>query len=172
MKTYSKTTEETLITFQISGGCGNRRRVEYCEQDMSIDLYADELFTAYENQYEIGRKIGDRENLKALFESAIDGDNKAFDRLQKIGFVFGELEYFDGSGHAVGLPVKNDGTGTIERDYDYDTTIVQKLKHCNEDELLLIHNSANYKSSDVSRYVYEKLLEANLIFEDEIENED
>lgn len=167
MKTYSKTTEETLVTFQVSGGGGNRRRVEYCDQDKSIDSYTSELFTAYENQYEIGRKIGDRENLKDLFEKAVDGDNAAFDRLEKIGFVFGELEYFDGSGHAVGLPVENDGTGTIDIDRDYDTTIVMKLEDCDEDELQLIHNSSNYKSSDVADYVRVKLLDANLIFEDE-----
>jgi hypothetical protein len=167
MRTYSKTTEETLVTFHISGGGGNRRRVEYCDQDMSIDSYTDDLFTGYENQDEICRKIGDRENLKALFELFLDGDNEAHERLEKIGFVFGDLMYFDGGGNNVGLLVDNDGTGTIKIDMDYNTTMVQKLEDCSEDELLIIHESNNYKSADVADYVKSALLEANLIFEDE-----
>lgn len=156
MKTYSKTTEETLIAFHIGRGgrFNNQGHKSYLDQDKAIDSYTDHLFTNYENQYKIDRKIGDRENLQKLFQSAIDGNNQAFERIEKItGIEFGKQIYTDGNGNPVGLDVENDGTGIIDEDGEYDTTIVIRLEDCSEDELLLIHNSNNYRSSDVVDFV-------------------
>lgn len=176
MKKFANTTEETFITFHIGRGgrFNNQGHKTYVDQDMTIDSYlTDDNFSQFENQREIANKIGNRENLIALFEKAIDGNNDAFERIEKITQIkFGKEIYTDCNGNPVGLDVENDGTGMIDEDGDYDTTIVQKLEDCNEDELLLIHNSNNYKSSDVVDYVKAALLEANLIFEEEEENED
>lgn len=42
MKTYSKKTEETLITLHISGGGGNRRRAALLEANL---IFEDEIET-------------------------------------------------------------------------------------------------------------------------------
>lgn len=175
MKNYSKTTEETLITFHNSGGGGNRRKVEYCDQDMTIDTYTNYLYVMYENQGYIYRKIKNKENLEKLFDLATEDVGTKNEALQKFekrtGLTFGEAYYCDCNNNSTGLALANDGTGTIDEDGDYNTTTVKKLEDCDEEDLLLIHNSNTYKSSDVEKYCYDKLLEANLIFEEDDENE-
>lgn len=173
MKTYSRTTEETLVTFHIGRGgrFHNSGHKSYCDQDKKIESYTDEFFQMYENQSYIYGKIKNKENLERLFDLATEdvaSQNEAFIEFEKrTGLKFGEAYYCDCNGNSTGLLVDNDGTGTIDNDGDYDTTIVKKLEDCSEDELQLIHNSNNYKSSDVADYVKAALLEANLISEDE-----
>jgi hypothetical protein len=174
MKTYSKNTEETLVTFHIGRGgrFNNPGFKSYCDQDRTIDSYTSDLFAMYENQHLIYTKIKRKENLERLFHQAtedVGNPNDAFYEFERrTGLKFGKAYYCNGGGNSTGLPVNNDGTGCIDEDGQYDTTIVQKLEDCNEDELLLIYESNNYKSSDVSHYVKNALLEANLIFEEEI----
>ena len=173
-RTYSKTTEKTLITFHTGRGGHyyNAGHVSYVDQDVQISAYTDDLFLAYENQNDVAYKIGKRENLLALYEVATEIDGKgsqdAIERLEKItGIQFGELVYVDCNGSQVGLNYENDGTGTINIDNDYNTTVVCRLEDCSERELKLIYESSNYVSEDVREYCKNALLEANLIFEEE-----
>lgn len=178
MKTYSKTIEKTLITFHTGRGGRfyNPGHVSFVNQDMTISSYTDDLFLAYENASEIANKIGDRENLIKLFELAKEVDgvdaSNARERFEKItGLSFGELVYVDWNGSEVGLAYENDGTGRINIDNAYNTTVVKYLEDCSDDELLMIYKSNNWKSADVQEYCKNALLEANLIFEDD-KNED
>lgn len=65
--------------------------------------------------------------------------------------------YVNCDGSKVGLNVENDGTGVIDRGYN--TEIVKRLEDCSNDELILIHESRNYKSPDVEDYCKNRLLE-------------
>lgn len=166
MKNYSATTEDTLITFHIGRGGRfyNQGHKSYVNQDMTIDSYTDQLFVNYENQREIAFKIGDRKNLMDLFISATEGDTAAKQRIEKItGIVWGKEIYVELNGNPVGLDVENDGTGIIDEDGEYDTTIVRHLKDCDDDELLLIYQSHNYVSADVREYCREILVTKNII---------
>lgn len=170
MRQYANTTEETLITFHTGRGGRfyNGGHKEYVDQDTTIDSYTGDLFTAFENQAEIDYKIGDRDNLRSLFEKAIDGDADAFNRFEKLtGLKFGKEIHVDCNGSPVGLDVENDGTGIIDIDGQYNTTVVCRLEDCSDDELLLIYNSNRYVSEDVREYCKGRLLEANMIFEEE-----
>lgn len=173
-RTYSDTTEKTLITFHTGRGghYWNAGHVSYVDQDVAISAYTDDLFLSYENAYDVASKIGKRENLLELYEMAteIDGNGSqaAIDRLEKItGIEFGVLVYVDCNGSQVGLNYENDGTGTINIDNDYDTTVVCRLEDCSDEEIRMIYESTNYVSDDVREYCKSHLVDANMIFEDE-----
>lgn len=169
MKIYAKNTEDTLITFHTGRGGRfyNPGHVSYCDQDIPIDNYTDDLFVQFENEIEISNKIGDRENLKDLFYKALEDKGDALYRIEQLtGLHFGKEIYTDGSGNYVGLDFENDGTGIINIDNEYNTTVVMRLSECSLSELKLIYHSSNYKSSDVEDYCKEALIEAG-----EIENE-
>lgn len=167
MRKYANTTEETFVTFHIGRGgrFNNSGHRSYVDQDMTIDSYTDDLFSNYENHYEFCRKFGKRENLIALLDSAVEGNDDAQERLAGWGFDLGEEIYTDCNGTPVGLKVINDGTGCIDNDGDYDTTYVNRLEDCNDDELELIYNSNNYVSTDVREYCKKILEEKNIISE-------
>ncbi|MFO0414893.1 MAG: hypothetical protein ACK52I_22195 [Pseudomonadota bacterium] len=168
MKKFAKTIEETLVTFHIGRGGRfyNQGHKSYIDQDKTISSYTGDLFISFENQQAISLKIGDRENLIKLFEKAIDDDEIAFEKIERItGLKFGEKVYIDCNGSGVGLNVDNDGTGIIDIDGDYNTTIVKKLEQCTDEELLIIYKSSNYKSNDVTEFCKNALLKANMIIE-------
>lgn len=159
MTRYSKTTEETLITFHTGRGgrFNNAGHVRYVDQDMTISSYTDNLFVTGENFRDLARKFGDRPNLIRLLEEADNDNTAARERLEKWGFDLGKQIYTDCNGNPVGLDFDNDGTGEIDEDGLYDTTVVMLLKDCSENELQLILDSNNYVSADVRAYCEEKL---------------
>lgn len=158
MRTFAQSTPETLIAFHIGRGgqFWNSGHKSYCDQDTPIDNYTDDLFTSFENEEEVADLIGDRENLRDLFEEAIYNDGAA-ERLKRWGLDLGDKIYVTASGTPVGLEVQNNGTGKIDIDGDYDTTYVIKLEDCDDEELWLIYNSNNYVSDDVRDYCKEQL---------------
>lgn len=170
MKNYTKSTEETLVTFHIGRGgrFNNGGHKVYCEQNSQINSYTDHLFVNYENSNVISKKIGDRENLRTLFEKAIDGDNDSLKRIEKItGIEFGKQIYTSGDGNEVGLDYDNDDTGVLDEDGQYDTTIVCRLAYCDIQELKMIYESSNYKSTDVEDYCKKALIEVGELEEEE-----
>lgn len=167
--------EDTLVTFRIGRGgrWHNPGHKTFCEHGVSIDAYAGHLFVRYENEEIISEAIGNRENLRALFEMAIDGNEGAKSRIEKAtGISFGKQIYTSCDGNPVGLDFLNDGTGMLDEDGMYDTTIVCRLKECDEQELKHIHYSSNYKSADVDEHVKNALIELGVLCEDEDEDED
>lgn len=159
MKTYVDNTEDTLVTFHIGRGgrFNNPDYKTYWCQDKPIDAYTDDLFMSYENEGEISSRIGDRENLKNLFEEAICGNDAAIERLRGWGLELGDKIYVDCNGSPVGLKVENDGTGCIDEDGIYDTTYVKRLSDCTNEELELIYHSSYFASDDVRNYCLERI---------------
>lgn len=171
MKKYSNTTEETLVAFHIGRGgiFNNGGHRTYIGQDQPIDHYIDHVntFVNYENYYDLRKKFGARENLISLLEKAAhDQDVEAQNRLIKWGFDLGEEIYTDANGNDLGLKVNNNGVGRLEVDGEYNTTYVQKLEECSDEELLLIYESSDYKSLDVLDFCKNRLFEMNMILED------
>lgn len=155
-------TEKTLITFHTGRGgrFNNGGYTQYVNQDKSISTYTDDLFSGFENTYEVIKEIGERENLLKLVEEAQEESNTespAYLRLKSMGLDLGELYYFTEGNANTGCAVNNDGTGTINEDGQYDTTKVIRLEDCTEDQLQMIVDSNNWKSSDVLDFCSKKL---------------
>lgn len=157
MEMYSSKTADTLITFHIGRGgrFHNSGHLSYGDQNKTINSYTSELFVGYENLYYIDKIIGDRGNLRNLLTMAIDGDTIAFNRLIELKLDLGQKIFVDNSGNHVGLNVDNDGRGNINIDNEYNTTYVKYLSDCTNEELIIILNSDNYKSSDVESFCKE-----------------
>lgn len=170
MKNYTRNTEETLITFHIGRGGRfyNAGYKSYRDQDTTINTYCDDLFLSYENEFDILNNYKKYPNIHTLIQECLSDHN--FERLARVGLSeddFGQQEWFYMGGSPVGLAGDNDGTGCINIDNDYDTTIVVFLKDCDENELRLILNSSSYKSTDVEEYCKEALG-----IEEEVEDEE
>lgn len=159
MKQYSDTIEKTFVAFHIGRGghFHNAGHLSFVDQDRPISDFVGDLFSAYENQYAIFKKIKGRENLEEKYEQASDGDEDGLNFFAKKGLPFGELEYTDGS-CPVGLTLEqaNSGIGRINIDHEYDTTYVSHLEDCDENELRLIHDDA-FVSDSVREYCREAL---------------
>lgn len=63
-------------------------------------------------------------------------------------------------------------TGSINIDYDYDTTYVQHLYECELHELRLIYDYEGYVSEDVRLFAETELIRAGEIFPEEEEEEE
>lgn len=178
MKTrYASSIEETLITFHTGRGghFHNAGHVSVCDFEKTIGSYTDDLFLNYENSSHLYRLFKGYENLTNLLHEATSDNNSAVERLQKWGFDLGEKYYCDNNGQPVISEEEadnGDGTGTINIDNDYDTTIVRMLKDCDEDELFLILKYNGYKPTGVDEYVKEALgIEEEECEEEECEQE-
>lgn len=58
-----------------------------------------------------------------------------------------ETQYTDSNGKEVGLPVDNDGTGTIDIDGDYDTSYAIRVSEIGDNELQAIIKTDGYNGS-------------------------
>jgi hypothetical protein len=130
--------------------------------EYKIGYFINNLFIGYENQGEISRKIGNRENLRGLYERALEfgSDTSAKDRFERLtGLSFGEEVYYDGNGNEVGLTAAEEATGIgcINIDNEYNTTYTCRLEDCDENELQIIVETNNYVDSDVRAYAKDKL---------------
>lgn len=155
--------KKTIVAFHVGRGgrFNNQGHVTFIGEQPIGDFTYD-LFRGFENQYGVLGIIGDRTNLLSLYESAVaDGttDSKAYNRLQKFGLDLGEICYYDGSGHNVGLTAEQVewGIGTINIDNQYDTTYTCYLEDCEEVELQLIIDTNRYVSAEVLNYAQSKL---------------
>lgn len=91
---------------------------------------------------------------------------KTFEGFNEINEFIGDLftneetgEMYDESGNDVGLNADNDGTGTIDIDGEYNTTICKRLSHCDENELEMILKSNTYMEPSVKEYIEEAIKE-------------
>lgn len=81
MKTYSQTTEDTLVAFHIGRGGRfyNAGHISFIGQDQSIQHYTDGLFAGFENEKKIIEKVREK------FESENEGEefkhSELFDQL-------------------------------------------------------------------------------------------
>lgn len=159
MKTYKKNIEETLVTFHIGGGGGNRTKKKYLDQDMSIESYTDHLFMGYENESEVLEKLtSENENNEEYSESDVLDcfSDRNEEKLKDIYGIdrseLGEYGYKDQDGKWMDV-LEGAETGCLDEDGYYDTTVVQHLGECSESELELIMNSSGYVSDDVMMFV-------------------
>jgi hypothetical protein len=116
----------------------------------NINEFTEDLFSTYENAYEIWNKIKGIENLENMYNEYIcEGSPKSTALFKKLGFDFGKETYATSTGYYVGLYVENDGTGSIDIDGDYDTTSCIFLNDCEENELKIILRSGEWNKEDV-----------------------
>lgn len=166
-KNFSKMTQvtnnfadTTIVAFHISGGGGNRRKVEFCGEK-KIGDFVDDLFLSYVNRFEVAEKIGDRANLNALLDDALDYDYGAEARakLVKLGLDLGECIYTDENGHDTGLSMAMlaTGIGCINIDHEYNTTYTCRLSDCDENELQLILESRVCVQDDTIAYAKQQI---------------
>jgi hypothetical protein len=147
----TETEKKTIVCFKIGRG-GHYWNPGYISYDGKgcINNYIGDLFDSYENQYDILKKIGSRENLKSKYYECCDNDDFSF--FEKLGFDLGEKIYCTCNGNPVGLSVDNDGTGEIDIDRGYDTTYCKFISDCNNDELKLI---IKYEHRDICEMLKE-----------------
>lgn len=144
---------DTIVTFQISGGGGNRNKREYIGE-RKISDFTGNLFVYAENHSEVIAAIDAIENnerrqiLENNYSSYCNGADEIvkIDLEDALGIEIGELVYFDSSGHNTGLSLKEaeQGIGRIEIDTDFDTTYTSYLKDCDQDEFKIIESSYDF----------------------------
>lgn len=163
--------ESTIVAFHIGRGGRfyNAGHKTFVDSGRGIgEFLGEEEFLAFENQVAVDEAIDCRENLRTLFNEAIDHmeeapcNNPAYLRLKSLGLDLGELIYTDYNGNHVELTYDEaiSGIGTINHDEDYDTTYTCYLSDCSEEELQIIADAierGDYVDSDVIAYVHDKL---------------
>lgn len=157
MKKYSESIEKTLVAFHISGGGGNRTKVKFIGQDKTIEAFTDHLFMGYENEKEVLKKLAEQNQDNEDYNDSDVLDCFSDRNVSKLKEVYGIEEeelghygYKDQNGNWMDV-LEGAETGTLEEDGSYDTTYVQLLSDCNENELGLILKS-NLAQSDVIEY--------------------
>jgi hypothetical protein len=152
--------DTTIVAFHIGRGGRfyNSGHVSFLGQE-KIGRYVHDLFAGFENEGDILRKIGDRDNLRRLFDEATSDNATAkaeFER--RTGLDFGEETYRDNNGNnLITVAQVETGIGRIEEDGDYDTTYCKYLSDCTEGELELIVNYTGYVDSDIVDYAQQYL---------------
>lgn len=163
MNTQDNTIGKTLVAFHIGRGgrFHNAGHKIFIGQDKSINEFTSDLFETYENVYDVARQIGERENLLELLQKANEDDANAYNRLKKWGLDLGQKVHTTCGGYDTGLYVENDGTGEIDIDGEYNTTIVRRLEDCSEDECMIILK--NCGCDEVENSVYNGYAEQEVI---------
>lgn len=159
--------ENTLVAFHTGRGgrFNNPGFTKFIGEDKDINYYAsleNDIYVNPENHSEILKLIKGKENLTELYFN----DKDLFSKRSGIEV---DDDYYYHFETPLGLACENDGTGYLDLDGEYDTTVVTRLGDCDEDEILMIHNSNEYKSNQLEEYCKRFLLERNIIFEDEVE---
>jgi hypothetical protein len=177
MKTSEKTNNEKriVVAFHVSGGGGNRRRVDFIGEK-EINCFTDDLFLNIPNAENIVEKALENSGLEADEQHHVNQSNvsisnvdhiaelvseKKYAELEKYGINesdFQESEFFDGGGNSTGLTESEgeSGIGTIDRDGDYDTTTSCYLDECSVEECEIIEASNEWKSQELQAFVNEK----------------
>jgi len=160
-KVFDQNTLNTLVSFHIGRGgrFHNSGFKKFIDTNKCIDDYVSDLFISFENYESVAKEIEDRTNIMELLNIASEkesAESKEYQRLKHIGLNLGQLIYVDHNGCEVGLFVVNDGTGCIDIDGDYNTTIVCRLEDCSDEELRLIidHSGSNEYNEDAQYYGY------------------
>lgn len=157
--------ENTLVAFHTGRGgrFNNAGFTKFIGEDKNINYYASlesDIYVNPENHNEILDLIKGKENIKELYFN----NNVLF--AKRTGIQVGD-DYYYHFETPLDLPCNNDGTGRLDLDGEYDTTVVTRLGDCDENDILMIHKSNNYKSTQLDDYCKTFLLERNMIFEDE-----
>jgi hypothetical protein len=164
MKTQiTNETENTLISFHIGRGgrYNNAGHISYVDQDKSINDYVYDLFPKFENEQDFKNRFGydytgDKDQsciLELITDLNFEELEEKFGITQK---MLGDQYYYTAGGSNTGLLVDNDGTGMIDEDGEYNTTIVGRLKDITEAEAELILKSSNWFSQDVKQFLLNK----------------
>lgn len=166
MTTTNTFAATTIVAFHIGRGgrFHNAGHLSYIGQK-KIGEFTENLFLSFENAWSVGKKIGDRENLRKKLEDALDAqscDSDAYLFLSDIGLDLGELVWTDGGGNFVGLTLEEEesGVGCINIDNDYDKTYCCYLCDCSEQELQLIYDAISdsyYPDYSLLEYAKEQL---------------
>jgi hypothetical protein len=123
-----------------------------CIGETNINKHINDLFIRFENEYELRKLIGKRENINNFINQ-----NGIELFAERIKFNLGKQIYVDSNGNSVGLDVENNGTGTIDEDGIYDTTSCGFLENLSDNELQLILEYTGYIDSQIIDYCKEKL---------------
>jgi hypothetical protein len=157
MKTEIKNTEKSgiIVAFHTGrGGCYNNPGHTSFIGEKKISEFTDDLFIRYENESEILKRFNNEKVFNAFREAINDKD---FETLEKFGIKendLGKEEYYRGEcGTSVGLMVDNNGTGSINIDYQYDTTTACFIEDCSENDIIMIVESADYKSIELESWI-------------------
>lgn len=121
----------------------------------NINEFTDNLFLTVEDESDLEYEIGDRINLLEKFQEC--REDLDFDFFAKLKLTTGKLVWIDHNRSEVGLDYINDGTGTIDLDGIYDTTICKRLEDCDENELQMILDANLYMDYGVEELIKEKL---------------
>ena len=172
-RTYSNSTDETLVAFHTGRGgrFHNAGYTQYIDQDVSIEAYTDDLFIRFKNSNDVVGRFQNEQIRNAVIEAIYAEDFKTLAAFGVSEKELGEQEYFQANGSSVGLTVKESATGcgTINIDNEYDTTTVCRLKDVSENEARMILQSNRYVSDDVRQWLLENFEDLNAEFGDEEE---
>jgi hypothetical protein len=122
-----------------------------CIGETNINNFTNDLFDRYENEFELRKLIGKRNNLNNLADENIEL------LAGKLNFNLGKKVWFDCNSNPVGLDVNNEGIGTIDNDGIYDTLSCKYLEDLSDTELKLILEFQGYIDSEIINFCKEKL---------------
>jgi hypothetical protein len=151
-----KTKENTIVAFHIGRG-GRYNNAGYLQfiGENKIGDFAEDLFGRYELQHNFSNRYG--------YEDTHDGQKCIIDLIQDYDFVeledkfgiteemLGEYTYYDGGGNTTDLTQSqvDSGIGTINIDYDFDTTYTKYLCDCSEKEIEAIKDSQYWNKEEL-----------------------
>ena len=141
--------EKTIVAFHVGRGGHfyNSSNLSFCGE-YNIGHFTDDLMPGYEKEYEIAKQIGNRPNLRQLFDAACNEESEqAIKRLSRLGLHLGDEIYRTSTGHPVELTRKDveTGIGRIDIDGDYNTTYTTYLENCSKKELLAMIEKRSYE---------------------------
>ncbi len=166
MKKYADSTENTLVTFHTSGGGGNRTKVAFIAQDLTIEHYTDHLFMGYKNEGDVLNMIANKheeegKDFNEYYDDIIGCfSDRNINKLKEVYGIeekdLGDYGYRDLNGKWMDV-LEGAETGTLDEDGYYDTTTVCYLKECSEAQFELIVGASDSVSQDVLDYAKEVL---------------
>ena len=158
-----ETKDKTIVAFHIGRGgrFHNAGHLSYVGEKR-IGEFTNDLFTRFENQDKYKDRFGyDRtygSDQKCILDLITDEE---FEELElRFGITredLGELMYYDGGGNGVSLRQKDveSGIGTINVDFQYDTTYTDYIENCTKVELEAIINSDIFGKDELIQKYFE-----------------
>lgn len=122
-----------------------------CIGETNINNFTNDLFDRYENEFELRKLIGKRNNLNNLADENIEL------LAERLKFNLGKKVWFDCNGNSVGLDFENEGIGTIDNDGIYDTLSCKYLEDLSDSEFKLVLEFQGYIDSEIINFCKEKL---------------
>jgi len=148
--------ERKIVAFHIGrGGRFNNAGFLRFIGEKKIGDFTDDLYPDYENRGDFKDRLGwDKSfyDIPCILDCMTDRDLETLEKFYGITEEqLGEYGYFKASGNHSGLYEKQveSGIGTINIDYDYDTTYTTYLDECSERELIAIIESDVWNKEDL-----------------------